>query len=311
MNRLFRIIIFMLMLCILSLVSACGMKGEGAFYDEMYVSAAVPASSIASSSAAAPAAMEMRSRTTGMANDDIGAAPGTAPEEQISMQGRKLVKRADIRIRVENLEATERPLTELMEKYGAWSASTGIYENSRNYSIRVPSEFYDVMLAELTGLGKILRRTENTEDVTLRYYDLESRLAVKRELLNTYKGYLGRANDIDEILTVESRIADLQREIDDTGTQFRNLSHLIEYSTIDVGIAGPVTASSYYEPTLKEKLAELFSSFSDVASTVLVVLTGILVYGIPAVLILFLFFWILFGRIGLLKKLWRLVMGKK
>ncbi|MCL2130285.1 MAG: DUF4349 domain-containing protein, partial [Treponema sp.] len=200
---------------------------------------------------------------------------------------------------------------ELMKKYNAWSASTGIYENSRNYSIRVPSASYDAMLEELSGLGKILNSFENAEDVTLRYYDLESRLATKRELLKTYQSYLTRANNIDEIMTVESRIADLQYEIDQTGTQFRNLASLVDYSTINLDISGPVSAYSYSRPTLGEKLGELFGSFGEVVSSALVVLMGILIYGIPAIIIFILLFWVLFGRIGLLKKLWHLVTGKK
>jgi len=222
-------------------------------------------------------------------------------------QTRKLIKKAELRLRVEDPAVTEKPLADLMEKYGAWSASTSVYENSRTYSIRVPSGSYDAMLSELAGLGKILRRGENAEDVTLRYYDLESRLATKRELLKTFQSYLGKAKNIDEIMTVESRIADLQQEIDQTGTQFRNLASLIDYSTIDVEISGPATASSYAKPTLREKVGELFGSFGEVASSALVVLMGIIIYGVPGLIILILLFWVFFGRIGIIKKLWRLV----
>ena len=112
-------------------------------------------------------------------------------------------------------------------------------------------------------------------------------------------------------MTVESRIADLQQEIDQTGTQFRNLASLVDYSTINLEIVGPASASSYSAPTLGEKLRELFGSFGDVASSALVVLAGVVVYGVPALLILVLLFWILFGRIGLLKKLWHLAAGRK
>lgn len=224
---------------------------------------------------------------------------------------RKLVKRAELRLRVEDPTETEKPLIDLIQKYNAWTASTGIYENSRNYSIRVPSPSYDAMLDELADLGRILRRTENAEDVTLRYYDLESRLATRRELLRTYQGYLIRANSIDEIMTVERHITELQYEIDQTGTQFRNLANLVDYSTINVEIVGPVNAVSYSAPTLGEKLRELFGSFGNVASSTLVVLMGIIIYGVPAVLIIILLFWVLFGRIGLLKKLWRFAAAKK
>jgi hypothetical protein len=228
-----------------------------------------------------------------------------------SEQSRKLTKTAEIRIRVEDPGATEKPIAELMAKYNAWSASSGIYENSRSYTIRVPEGFYEAMLEDLSGLGKIIRRTEYTEDVTLRYYDMEGRLATRQELLKTYQGYLGRANNIDEIMTVERRIAELQWEIEQTATQFRNLSNQIYYSTINIDITGPVNSGSYSRPGLGEKLADLFGSAGDVVSSALVVLIGIIIYGAPIVLVAVLLFWILFGRIGLLKKLWRLAAGKK
>jgi hypothetical protein len=111
-------------------------------------------------------------------------------------------------------------------------------------------------------------------------------------------------------MTVESRIADLQQEIDETGTRLRNLANLVDYSTINLEIVGPVSASSYSAPGLGEKLGALFGSFGDVASSMLVVLAGIVIYGVPAILIITLFFWIFFGRIGLLKKLWRFAARK-
>ena len=131
---------------------------------------------------------------------------------------RKLVRRANLRIRVNDPAASEELLMEIVDKYRAWTASMSIHDNSRNYSIRVPSASHEAMLSELTGLGRVLRRSENAEDVTLRYYDLEARLATKQGLLYTFQGYLSRANSIDEIMTVESRIADLQQEIDQIGT---------------------------------------------------------------------------------------------
>ena len=240
-------------------------------------------------------------------NDDFNEDFNAQDQE---LQDRKLVKRAELRIRVEDFESIDKPLSDLMNKYKAWPASAGVYDNFRNYEIRVPSGFYDSMLAELSSLGRLLRLTENTEDVTLRYYDLESRLATKRELLKTYQGYLGKANDIDEIMTVESRIADLQREIDQTGTQFRNLASLVDYSTITLEINGPVSSSSL-NPTISERLRELFSSFGDVASSAFVVLVGLVIYGVPAVLVFILLFALLFGRVGILKKIFRFAAGKR
>jgi hypothetical protein len=297
-----------LLLSILFLVCACSRAGSPGYSAEYYEDSAQYASAGRSDLFLERTASRARSGFSpeGPAGNEGDAPPAYENPEQV----RKLVKTAGLRIRVEDPAAMEKPVAELMQKYNAWPASAGIYENSREYTIRVPSPSYDSMLADLTGLGRVLRRTENAEDVTLRYYDLEGRLATKRELLKTYQGYLGRARNIEEIMTVESRIADLQQEIDQTGTRLRNLADLVDYSTINLTIAGTVSASSYSEPTLKEKLKRLFGSFGNVASSALVVLAGLVIYGVPAILVLILLFWILFGRIGLLKKLWRLAVKK-
>jgi hypothetical protein len=292
--------IYFLNFCIIFLASACSMSGgqqSAAFYD-----------SAARAKAAYGEAMEAPQAEAQYAADEA-ADSGIA--EIAALQTRKLVYQAELRIRVEDPGAAEKPLADLMAKYEAWPSSTRIYENSRDYTVRVPSKYYDAFLKEAANLGRVLRRTESAEDVTLRYYDLEGRLATKQELLKTYQGYLSKAKDIDEIMTVEKRIAELQQEIDWTGTQLRNLSNLVDYATVDLELTGPVAVSSYSSPTLGERLSELFGSFGEVAQGAVVVLTGIVVYGVPAILIAALLFWVLFGRIGLIKKLWRLASGKR
>jgi hypothetical protein len=198
-----------------------------------------------------------------------------------------------------------------MEKYNAYSASTGIYENSREYTIKIPSDNYKFFLEELMTIGKIMNYHERTEDVTIKYYDLESRLNTKRELMRTYQSYLGKAKNIEEILAVEAKISDLQAEIDATGNEFRILSNFIDYSTMQLELSCPITSSNYGKHTIGEKIKSLLNGLGDYASTVLIIIMGIIVYGLPSIIILILLYWVLFGKIGLLKKVWRFVSGKK
>jgi hypothetical protein len=224
---------------------------------------------------------------------------------------RKLVRRANLEIRVQDLDAAEKSVNSIMEKNGAYASSTNASENSRYYTIRVPASSYNALLSEVNGMGRLLYKNESAEDVTLHYYDLEGRLATKRELLKTYQSYLGKAKNIEEILSVEEKIAGLEDEIDGTGRELRNLANQVDYSTVTLEISGPVTTPSYSAPTLTERFSSLFSSFGGFVSIVLVILLGVVIYGVPSLLILILLFWILFGKVGLLKKLWRAVAGKK
>ena len=249
-------------------------------------------------------AAEYQMREEAEAEDDSNSA-------DLSNVERKLIKRAYIRIRVENLDNADASVKDLMGKYNAYAASTEIDENSRYYSLRVPAPEYDTFLIEMNNIGRLLQSSESTEDVTLRYYDLEGRLATKKELLRTFQAYLERARTIEEILSVEARISDLQYDIEGTGIQLRNLANRVDYSTIDLSLLGPVVSISNQNITFGEQIKKLFSNFGDFLSAVAVIILGFIIYGIPILLLVIFFLWVLFGRIGLAKKLWRLVMGKK
>jgi len=223
---------------------------------------------------------------------------------------RKLVKRADVRIRVENRETADASISDLVKKYDAYAASTNITENSYYYSLRVPSQVYDLFLDEMNGMGRLIQRSENTEDVTIRYYDLEGRLETKRELLRTYQSYLGRARNIEEILSVEARIAELQYDIDATGKQLRDLANRVDYATIELTLLGPASASDR-GLTFGERIKQLLGTFGAFLSVLGLIVIGIVIYCIPILLLALFFYWLFFGKIGLVKKLWQIVKGKK
>jgi len=248
--------------------------------------------------------------TSGM-DDKLREDGGASESGNLSNVERKLVKRADVRIRAENLETADASITGLLKRYDAYAASTMVEENSRYYSLRVPAQYYDIFLTEMNGMGRLLSRFESTEDVTLRYYDLEGRLETKKELLRTYQSYLGRARNIEEILSVEARIAELQYDIEGTGKQLRDLSNRVDYATIELNILGPAEAYSKQNLTFGERIKQLLGSFGTFLSVIGLVIIGIVIYCIPILLLALFFFWLFFGKIGLLKKLWQIVKGKK
>ncbi|MDR3172894.1 MAG: DUF4349 domain-containing protein, partial [Treponema sp.] len=155
-----------------------------------------PAQAFSYDMAAAPAAVSAEADRGGAGA--ILPEDGTVPE---AGQERKLVREAELRLRVQDPEAAEGPLLAAMETHKAYASMVQIYENSRTYAIRVPQVSYEALLGEVNSMGKVLYRTESTEDVTLRYYDLEGRLNTSRELLRTFQNYLGQAKNIDEIVT--------------------------------------------------------------------------------------------------------------
>lgn len=239
--------------------------------------------------------------------DESGQPDALPPETQ---NERKLIKNALFRIRVADFDNIGKLITEFLDQYHGYASSTTARENVRNYTLKIPSTVYDDAVKGLQEIGVVMYYSEHVEDATIRFYDMDGRLRTKQELLKTFQGYLGQAKNIEEIMTVEKRIAELQQEIDWLGSQLANLSHLADYATIELEVYGPSLNTPSYKPGIGERVGSLLKSFGDFLSTVLVALTGLIVYGIPCVLLLAALIWLLFGKVGLLKRLWRLVMKK-
>jgi hypothetical protein len=177
--------------------------------------------------------------------------------------------------------------------------------------LRVPHEHFDAVLSGVAALGVELRRSVSTDDVTIRYHDLEGRLESKKQLRETFRGYLKTAKNIEEILSVETRLNDLENEIDSVGSQFRRLANLVDYATINLELSLPPGESEEYKTPLGERMGELFSSFGSFLQGLLLFLIGLVLFGIPiAALLLFLWF-LLFGRVGLLRKLFKAASVKR
>ncbi|MDR1624984.1 MAG: DUF4349 domain-containing protein [Spirochaetia bacterium] len=253
----------------------------------------------------------------GLSRGSAGAADSASPAEAETgqMAGdprivRKLVKHAQIRLRVADLEEADRPVQAALRACNGYAARTAGTENHRSYTLRVPSSSYEAFLSALPPLGTVLYREESTEDVTLNYYDIEGRLATKKTLLSTYRNYLAKAKNIEEILSVESKIADVQNEIDSLGTRLKTLSDLTDYATVELEMYLPAYAGPSREPGLGERIMDLFASVGDFFSAALLVIVSVLVFGIPLLAFAAFAYWLLLGKVGLLRSLWRLIAKK-
>jgi hypothetical protein len=275
----------LLLLCIIQLFSSCAKKAtsaagraEAASYDSSY---------------------------------NVSQYKTSGAETYNSAISRKFIITASLTLHLTDLEKGEAILNEIMGKYKAYTIETSIHNNVFYYTIKVPADIYKECFEELKTIGKIENFNESREDVTLNYYDLEGRINTQRELMKKYQEYLGKAANIEEIMTVEKQIAELLSEIERMGTDFTKLNNSIDFSTIRLILNGPRNDDIYYTESIGDKIQSLFNGFGVYVSTTITLLIGLILYGIPALIILLLLYLILFGKIGILKKVWRLLNDKK
>ena len=197
-----------------------------------------------------------------------------------------------------------------LSNFGAYASSQNVYENVISYEIRVPVDKFGRLLDLLETLGKLRNKNVQARDVTEYYYDLENRVKNKQILVERYQTYLKNAKNVEDLLNVERFLNDATTELESLQGSFRGLVKQVEYATVSFTIEAEVRSGSG-RPGLWEQLKNVFASFTSVLQTIVVVIVAIVVYGVPILLAVSLFWFLLFGRVGLVKKLYRLVAGEK
>jgi hypothetical protein len=169
---------------ILSL-TACGSSSNGSYGISDLMDADY---AVASKEAAAPEASAYEDgfgMTEGY--DSAGNAQDTSttvPEETAATADRKLIKTVNMDVETREydklLSAVENKVTELggyIESLDAYNGSTYYsYRSTRNanLTIRIPKDRLEEFQNTVSELGNVTSRSENVQDVTLTYVDLQS-----------------------------------------------------------------------------------------------------------------------------------------
>ena len=216
---------------------------------------------------------------------------------------RKLIVTVDIRINSKDVEKSYKSIEEKIKEYNGYFDNIESSKNRYYLTVRIPKENLYSFINFVEETENIENKNINTQDVTDTYYDSENRIKNREVLLEKLRNYLREARSIDEILKVEDRINTLTYEIETMKGNFENLKSSIDYSKITLNISNREAMKS--NTNIYNKYLNLISFLKEFFSGILFFLVGFTAAAIPIVLILALFYYICFGKIGLIKKLYR------
>ena len=237
----------------------------------------------------------------------------TLEVEQSYEQGRKLIKNGNVSLGVESFNNIENIVLVYAQNYNGYVTNTFMSDNYYSATIKVPSQNFDLAMNNVGVIGKVKSRSQNASDVTETYYDLESRIESKKILKDKLENYLKQASSISELMEIERELNNVISELEAMQGRMKRLSNQIDYSTINIDISLPtgVNENGFVWPDLKEKFRRLGRDVVDFFAGFVVLICYIAIYGLPIIILLAFLFWLLFGKIGLLVKLYNLIKRKK
>ncbi len=220
---------------------------------------------------------------------------------------RKLIKTGDISVEVQALSGIEVQAEQFAKNFGGYITNSSLSERNFYCTVKVPCGRFDDAMKAAGDFGRLLNRSENSRDVTDEFYDLESRINTKRILKNKLEGYLSSAKDIKDLLQIEKQLNSTISDLESMEGKMKRLSNQIDFSTINLSAELPTgkTETGFDWPDLGEDFREFLTNTASFFAGFLLLLFYLAVYGIPIVALIAFLFWLLFGRLGLLIKLFK------
>ena len=223
--------------------------------------------------------------------------------EENNIKERKLIISVDLSVNSKDIEKSYKSIEEKVKEYKGYFENIDSYKYRYFIALRIPKDNLYNFLEFIENNQNVQNKNINTEDITENYYDIENRIKNREALLDKFRNYLKEAKNIEEILSVEDRINNLTYEIERMKGNFENLTSLIEYSKVNITIKN--SEAMRRNVNFYDKFLYTINFLKYFFSSIIFFLIGFVAIAIPIVLLLSLFYYIAFGKIGLIKKLYK------
>jgi len=145
-------------------------------------------------------------------------------------------------------------LSENVNKYG--TERREYY--SGYYTIKVEVEKYDSVVTQLRDLGEIQSFTQNQQDITGRYTDVQVELEAEKERLKRYQSMYDEATEVSDKIELSDRIFNQERTIKYMEEALDSMDKRVAYSTVYLTMN---EEQSEYADIIFVKISELIRSF--------------------------------------------------
>ncbi len=163
---------------------------------------------------------------------------GATPEDRARV-GEKIIRNGSLTLRVDDATKRLEEVRGITTELGGFVQQANIQDNAgvktAYITIRIPTDKYTDAANRFKKLAStVFIETENAQDVTDQYVDLDARLKSARAEEEQYLAILKQSHTIDDTLQVTARLADVRTRIEQMDAQMRNLTGQTSYATLSL-----------------------------------------------------------------------------
>ena len=153
-----------------------------------------------------------------------------------------MIYRASIEVQTQDYATSEAAITELVKSCGGYFESKSLSNRSSGYrygefTVRVPAAEYEHFCEQVGSLCHVTYMSSSAENITEEYYDTDSRLKTAQIKLERLQELLSKADNMADIITIESAISDTEYEIESLSGTLRHYDALVDYATVSLTLS--------------------------------------------------------------------------
>lgn len=170
------------------------------------------------------------------------AAKGTTTTsgQVIYLGTRQVSYTASVEMEVNNTGYAAARISQIVQQLSGYVSYIYVVNSSAQITVKVPQEFLQSFLDQLSSMGKILQKSITANDVTDQLIDLDTRIrnlqAEESRLLKLYD----MAKDVSEIIQIEDRLSQVRYQIEMLQAQKTNIEKMVQYATVQISLKVPV-----------------------------------------------------------------------
>ena len=178
----------------------------------------------------------------------------------------KMIYRGYLYLESTGFDAAVSGLEQLVAQMGGYFESSELnnYSPYRTayYVVRVPSAQYQPFCGKVGELAQVNSQRHTTENVSEAYYDTESRLVTQRTKLERLQELLAKADVMEDIITLETAIAETELQIERLTGTLRKYDALVDYATVEINLEEVYELSEQEQPVVGfgARLVEAFKT---------------------------------------------------
>ena len=167
--------------------------------------------------------------------DDGADSGGSILEDQ------KIIYTGTLNLETTDFDGTAKAVTALADTLGGYLESSTVGTGGRSYrwaeyTIRVPAAQFQSFLDQAGDLAHVTWQNTDLQNITETYYDTEGRLKTQQIKLERLQKLLAQAENMEDIITIESAISETEWNIEDLSGTLRHYDALVDFATITVSL---------------------------------------------------------------------------